>query len=359
MTRFQHSKFLAGILATLIALSPSLSLGCTTFSIPQSNEKIVGKSYDWFQNHGYALVNLRNLKKKALLLTNDRAAEWTSRYGSLTFNQHGREMPLGGQNEKGLTVEIMWLDDSAYPASGAQPAVNELQWIQFQLDNAATVNEAVQLAQTVRVIPALAKVHYLVCDRSGQCATFEYLGGKLAIHEGTKAPISVLTNDTYADSLKFLVKHVGFGGTLQIPGDAESLSRFARAAQAVAKFDAAEVKDPVAYAFQTLASVEQPNYTTWNIVYEASNQRAHFRTQGMPKIKTIDTSKLDYSCKQKPQFVDMKASTSGDVTHDLAAFEPANNQALVKLGLGAFALQLPQGTVGLVTKYPATLKCME
>jgi choloylglycine hydrolase len=26
---------------------------------------------------------------------------WTSRYGSITFNQYGREFPSGGINEKG------------------------------------------------------------------------------------------------------------------------------------------------------------------------------------------------------------------------------------------------------------------
>lgn len=353
-------SFFLHSLAALIALLPALGLGCTTLAIPQSSEKLVGKSYDWFQNHGVALVNARNLKKSALLLTADKPAEWTSRYGSLTFNQHGRELPLGGVNEKGLSIEIMWLDSSEYPVSGAVPAINELQWIQYQLDSAATVAEAVQLAQAVRVIPAVAKVHYLVCDLTGACATFEYVKQKLVIHSGTKAAVTALTNDTYEGSLNFLAKHAGFGGAKPLPSGKASLARFARAASYVKSYDAAKVSDPVGYVFNALAAVEQPNYTTWNIVYERTNHRVHFRSKGLPKIKSIDTSKADYSCKHKPQYVDMKtATTDGDVTGDFADFELRNNEALVNTGMGPFANQVPAGTLGLVAKYPVTLQCME
>jgi penicillin V acylase-like amidase (Ntn superfamily) len=346
------------ILALFLAMSTAAS-ACTTFALPQSSEKIVGKSYDWFQHTGIALVNPRNLEKSALLLNNDKPAQWTSKYGSLTFNQHGREMPLGGTNEKGLTVEIMWLDSAQYPGSNPTPAINELQWIQYQLDNAATVDEVVALAGQLRVSPVVAKVHYLICDTTGACATFEYLAKTLYIHEGAAASVTALTNDTYASSLRFLSGLLGFGGTKAIPTDKASLSRFARAANRVKAFDPAQVSDPVDYAFQTLASVEQPNYTTWNIVYETVSRRIHFRSTGLPRIKHIDASRFDYSCKAKPRFVDIKAATDGDVTPDFKDFEPQNNVALVNVGMAPFANQVPAGTLARVAKYPATLRCQE
>lgn len=358
MPQSSFGRLLATTLSIYLAFSPSLGLACTTFSLGQSQEKIVGKSYDWFQNHGVALVNQRNLRKKAFLLTSDKPAEWTAKYGSLTFNQHGREMPLGGMNEKGLTVEIMWLDDSEYPVSSALPAVNELQWIQYLLDNAADVAEAAQLATGVRVIPAVAKVHYLACDSAGDCATFEYIDQKLVIHEGTKAPVSALTNDSYADSLKSLTKYVGFGGSKPLPKGTESLSRFARAANQVRGFDPAKVTDAVEYAFQTLSNVAQST-STWNIVYESANHRVHFRTLNMPKIKSLDTSKFDYSCKRAAQFVDMKAKTEGEITGDFADFGDQQNDALVQAGIGPFASQLPAGAVDRMKQYAKTLVCTE
>jgi choloylglycine hydrolase len=31
-----------------------------------------------------------------------KTISWISKYGSITFNQYGREFPTGGMNEKGL-----------------------------------------------------------------------------------------------------------------------------------------------------------------------------------------------------------------------------------------------------------------
>jgi Penicillin V acylase and related amidases len=45
----------------------------------------------------------------------EKPIEWISKYGSITFNQSGREFPHGGINEKGLVIEQMWLDEAAYP----------------------------------------------------------------------------------------------------------------------------------------------------------------------------------------------------------------------------------------------------
>ncbi len=346
-------------LVALIALLPALSSACTTLALPQSPEKMGGKSYDWFQHHGLALVNARNVKKTALLLTADKPAQWVSKYGSLTFNQHGREMPLAGMNEKGLTVDIMILDSTEYAPAGKTPAITELQWIQYILDGAANVTEAVQLANAVNIVPAVAKVHFMVCDVTGDCATFEYLKRGLDVHHGLKGPLTVLTNSEYSESLKYLRTFSGFGGARPTPSGSSSLSRFVRAATYVQNYDPAKVSDPVTSVFAALASVKQAD-TTWNLVYERGNRRIHFRTKGLPKIKTIDTSKLDYSCKKKPQFVDMKtSSTQGDVTGDLADFNALTNSALVQTGMTPFARQVPAGTLDRIAQYPATLQCLE
>lgn len=47
--------------------------------------------------------------------------------------QYGRNFPTGGMNEAGLVIELMWLDGSRYPVPDARPAVDNLQWIQYNL----------------------------------------------------------------------------------------------------------------------------------------------------------------------------------------------------------------------------------
>ena len=38
------------------------------------------------------------------------------KYGAIFFNQFGREFPMGGMNEAGLVVELMWLDETVFPS---------------------------------------------------------------------------------------------------------------------------------------------------------------------------------------------------------------------------------------------------
>ena len=47
-------------------------------------------------------------------------------------------------NEKGLVVELMWLDGTTYPQPDERPSVGVLQWIQYQLDNYSTIEKGAQ-----------------------------------------------------------------------------------------------------------------------------------------------------------------------------------------------------------------------
>ena len=48
---------------------------------------------------GLLVVNQRGMVRTALVGPGDRAAKWTSRYGSVTFNQYGRDSL--GRHERG------------------------------------------------------------------------------------------------------------------------------------------------------------------------------------------------------------------------------------------------------------------
>src|SRR6185295_11423871 len=100
----------------------------------------------------------------------NKPAHWTSKYGSVTFNQVGRELPYGGINEKGLDVEQLWLRSAQFPTPDSRPTVNELQWIQYQLDNASSVREVLASLRKINVVSRIAPIHYLVCDSTGECA---------------------------------------------------------------------------------------------------------------------------------------------------------------------------------------------
>lgn len=330
--------------AVLGAAAPRPVEACTTFMLARGTTRVIGKSYDWYMGQGLLVVNKRGVAKRSLpAKPGDRAADWVSRHASVTFNQYGREFPAGGMNDAGLVVEVMWLDSSTYEKADGRPTLNELQWIQYQLDSFATVAEMAAAAPALRVSPVYARVHYLACDRSGACAAFEHIGGKQVVTAGARA----LTNHTYAESAAWAAKQA------EPPAGAGSLPRFARAARQAASPPAG---DPVAAAFALLDGVRWSE-SQWNIVYDPVHLRVSFRTRVSPAIKTLDLGKLDGSCARPAAVLDIDADAAGDVAARLRPYDLATNRNLVERSVRRIRGQIPAGAVELMVAYPSALAC--
>src|SRR5215510_4345158 len=220
---------LVALLPVLVSVVPIRSLACTTFCLKRKGEVLFGKNYDWMIGDGLVFVNKRGVAKTGAEEVNP--PKWVSKYGSVTFNQYGWENPHGGMNEVGLVIELMWLDDTEYPKVDSRPAVDVLEWIQYQLDNSATLAEVLSNAQKIR-IKSDVKLHYLVNDKAGNTATIEYLNGQLIAHHGANLPVSALTNSTYEQSLAYS-KTTG----IEKARGTGSLERFARTANKTREFD--------------------------------------------------------------------------------------------------------------------------
>src|SRR3954468_12937843 len=143
------------------------SFACTTFFINKDGQLVFGRNYDWVTETGVVHTNLRDQVKTSLPLENGKTTSWISKWGSVTFNQYGKEFPNGGMNEKGLVIELMWLDKSEYPKTDERPPFSVLQWIQYQLDNCSSVDEVLATDQMIRVVSNGAPQHYLLADGNG------------------------------------------------------------------------------------------------------------------------------------------------------------------------------------------------
>jgi penicillin V acylase-like amidase (Ntn superfamily) len=327
---------------------------CTTFCFADRGLSVVGKSYDWGLGHGMVVHNKRNVQKQSVTPAKANIPfSWVSKYSSVSFNQFGIEFPLGGMNEKGLNVEIMWLTSSIYPTSAddRRTAVNELQWIQYVLDSSADTAEAVKNAQKIRVSPLVAKVHYLVCDRNSRCATFEYINKQLTVRNGDWL---ALTNNTMDDSNKYLKTFLGFGGSNAIPFDeTASLDRFVLANYGVAHWR--NQKTATEYAFEVLKSVQTEGWSKWQIVYDQSLERISFATADQPTIKFFDTAGLNPSCLSPSKTIDMNASfKSKDITSEFVVLTKNFNDAMIDQNTF-----VAKKWLDLAKDYPATTKCME
>ena len=343
----------------LFSLCLNQALACTTFCLVGKGEVLFGRNYDWTIGDALVLVNKRGVAKTATIIDSDNGAKWVSKYGSVTFNQYGRENPTGGMNEMGLVVEQMWLSDTEYPNVDTRPAVGTQEWIQYLLDNSATTAEAVKIAEGVR-IESEVKVHYLINDKAGNTATIEFLKGLMVVHTGARLATPALTNDTYDNSLNY-AKHADAAKA----NSNESLDRFTRAVKKTKDFDKRPLSDQqaVTYAFEVLSDVAQKNttdtWTQWSIVYDQKRGRIYFRTLQSPQIKSVDTTAFDFACGTTLKMFDMNAKEIGDVTAKFTDYTRKANRDLIERSFNgtSFLKSVTAMERFYMASYPESFKC--
>jgi choloylglycine hydrolase len=315
-------KILALVLFTYTQASSLYA--CTTFFINKNGQMVFGRNYDWITDAGMVCTNLRGLSKTSLKTENGETISWVSKYGSLTFNQYGKEFPTGGMNEKGLVVELMWLDETKYPGNDDRPAVGVLQWIQYQLDNCSTIEEVIATDKKIRISPTgTTPLHYLIADANGNASAIEFLDGKMVVHKGDDLSLPVLTNSTYDESVRSFRSSASNGDN--------SLERFTDACKMVQQFNAGNSTKPaIDYGFDILSAVSQGNYTKWSIVYDLTNKSIHFKTNRFKNIKTISFSSFDLGCSAAAKAWDMNQAASGRIETLFENFTSDINKRIVE-----------------------------
>ncbi|MGI8470371.1 MAG: linear amide C-N hydrolase [Pyrinomonadaceae bacterium] len=350
-------QFMTGafLLLAMCAVFVCDAFSCTTFCLKSKGEMLFGRNYDWAIGDGLVMVNKRGVQKVSMAAGDGNPAKWISKYGSVTFNQYGRENPMGGMNEAGLVIEIMWLDETQYPKADSRPAIDVLEWIQRNLDTAATVAEVLKNAENVR-IKSDVKIHYLVNDKNGNSATVEFLNGQMVTHSGNNLAYSALANDTYDKSINYL--------NATAPEKAKtssSLDRFTRAAEKSKEFAAKPKTEQQAvdYAFDVLSDVAQKGYTQWSVVYDQKRGKIYFRTLQSPTIKSLDAKAFDYSCATAVKIFDINSKDSGNVTAKFTDYTRAANRDLLGRSFAgtSFLKDVPAMVIDGLAAYPENFAC--
>src|SRR6185312_12703583 len=209
---------------------------CTRVVWPDANGAvIVGRNMDF---HMDLLTNLwkmpRGIERKDGVNGN---LTWKAKYGSVIATAFDL-IATDGMNEEGFAGHILWLTESDY----GTPADSDVQlsqsiWLQYYLDNFATVAEAVEWTNktgvlvsqlfdpTGHLVPAL---HLALNDATGDSAIIEYVGGKPQVYHSRD--YKVMTNSPTFDKQLELAKEVkGLGGDKPLPGSTLASDRFARA----------------------------------------------------------------------------------------------------------------------------------
>ena len=342
----------------LLALYAPFGFACTTFLLSRDGKHYFGRNYDWITGNGVVMVNARGLQKESLKAEKDQPLDWVARFGSITFNQYGRENPTGGMNEKGLVVELMWLQEARYPGEDSRPALDVLQWVQYQLDCSETVEDVIASDRLVRIASSgNAPLHYLVADAKGNAATIEFLNGKMVVHKGADLPYPVLTNTPYAEALKRTAPATQQSSQAYTDN---SIGRFATACAMVTRFkDPATAVAPVDYAFSILGEVAQGNYTKWSIVYDISGRGIHFITHDRQQRKSISFKDVNLSCSTQPLAFPLESTAKGNIAPLMKPLDALAHRTILEKSVreSSTTVQLPREEVDKVAGYFTGPRC--
>lgn len=249
-------------------------------------------------------------------LAGKNSVQWTSKYGSVITSS----WDLGssdGMNEKGLNANMLWLNNSKYPAFEKEGNLKGLAislWAQYALDNFATVTEAVQelrkeeFVVVTDFIPGTDKfttIHLSLSDPTGDNAILEYINGKLVIHHDPS--YVVMTNDPVFDEQLAINEYwKEIPGKIFLPGTNRAADRFVRASyyiNAIPQTDNTRIA--VASVFSVIRNCSVPygistegfpnlSTTRWRIVADHKNLVYYFEDALSPNAVWVDLKKLNF-----------------------------------------------------------------
>lgn len=247
--------------------------------------------------------------------------KWKSKYGSLVTSSWDIAS-TDGMNEKGMVGNLLWLVESIYPEfekNKETPGLSISLWLQYVLDNFATVKDAVDelrkenftiVASNIPGTKRNATVHLSLSDASGDNAVFEYVNGKLVIHHD-KSYVTMTNSPIFEEQLAINAYWKNTPGNMTLPGTNKAADRFVRASYYIDAIPKTlDTKTAVASVFSVLrncsvpygiSSPNEPNIasTRWRTVADQKNRVYYFENVLNPNIIWVDMNKIDFNEKAK------------------------------------------------------------
>lgn len=312
---------------------------CTRVLWPDANGAvIVGRNMDF---HMDLLTNLwkmpRGVERRDGV---NGTLTWKATYGSVVATAFDL-IATDGMNEEGFAGHILWLAESDYGApAGTDTQLSQSVWLQFYLDNFATVADAVKWTEdndvrisqlfdpTGHLVPTL---HLALNDATGDSAIIEYVSGAPKVYHSRE--YKVMTNSpTYDKQLELVKEIAGLGGDRPLPGSTLASDRFARASFYIEHQVQPETPlQAMAAMFSVIRNAAQPfrtpepgkpdaSQTIWQVVGDLTNRRYAFESTTRPNIVWVDFDKMDFSEDSKILKLDLvgKLSLVGGLAGDVS-----------------------------------------
>jgi penicillin V acylase-like amidase (Ntn superfamily) len=326
------------VLGLFFVLGPQKIAACSTFKLQCGNELIYGHNLNNNGSDvpGLVFINKRGVFKTGRTMselmdkekTNPSALTWISRYGSVTFNAFGKDFPDGGMNEAGLYIWEMGLgnEEIVYPKNNALPKLNQMNWMQYILDNFATVDAAIQCAHDIEIDGW--GWHFFVGDINGNCASIDFVDGKVVVHQGAAMPVPGLFNALYEREVELSRYFKGFGGLYEPTLKDPKVPRFVKTA--VMLRDYKPTQNAVDYGFKILENIFVTEIADWSVIFDVRKQTVYFKTSLNPKIKHFAIDAFDFSNASPVLILNIDIKEAGDVSKKFSPFSFRQMAALLE-----------------------------
>jgi choloylglycine hydrolase len=333
---------LIGIVAIIFSFGLQGVIACTDVHIKAPDgTPLVARSLEFAQNpvSDFILIPRGEKFVSASPDGNKDGISWTNKYGYLCLNAFNLELVLDGLNEKGLSLEALYLpgfcEFQTVGADQSDIALSNLQFGNWILGNFSTVDEVRKALPEIKVFnqestgsPVALTLHFAITQADGTGIVVEYVEGKLNIYDF----IGVMTNSppydwqtinlsNYVNLSAIDGKPIELGdvkvsptgqgsGLLGLPGDWTPPSRFVKGAFLANYIKTGDtLADAINAAQHILNSFDIPNgmsqevnkgsiacdITWWVVIKDLKNLVYYYRTYNNLTMRKIELGKLDFS----------------------------------------------------------------
>ncbi|OPX13391.1 linear amide C-N hydrolase [Mycobacterium sp. AT1] len=304
---------------------------------------LAGRSMDWPESTEPLLVAFpRGRARDGGLMAGqavvaENPLRWTSTYASLVTTVYGIGS-IDGLNERGLAAHGLYLKTTELgPRKPELPGLHTGLWIQYLLDQAATVSEALALMEDIQLVMVSAHgfdatIHVAVEDAGGDSAILEFADGELVVHHGRE--FTLMTNDPTYDEQLTLLAAQDFSHPsrdMPLPGNVNAVDRFQRAAYYSALLPKpVDERQAVASVMAIMRNVSVPfgapyaEFGVYNTEYRSvcdlTNRRYFFELTTSPSLIWVGLDGLDLAEDAPVTAVDpYDESLAGNVTQSFTA----------------------------------------
>jgi choloylglycine hydrolase len=264
-------------------------------------------------------------------------AKWTSLYGSVVVANYNAYV-MDGMNERGLAAHALALGVTQYGNRDVSRAgINMNLLVQYLLDNAATVAEALALFPQIQPVVVgidgyATGLSFSIEDAAGDSAVVEYIDGVAEISRG---PSFRVTANTKLSEAKVLLDAYNFNFTnttrsVPVPGNTSSVDRFIRAsyyrgllsqviprnaleARAAVMSVMRNVSDPIGAPGDVAGAIHE---TDWRTVFDLTSRAFVFENPRTLTTLTTDLTRLNFAAGTGVRIVDpLEPNLPSDITN--------------------------------------------